>query len=56
VGRVIIDSATLDVLHNMMDQVQRLDRKVSALCERAGIDPAQAGCLPDDPPGNDTVG
>jgi hypothetical protein len=53
---VIIDSATLDVVHDLMDQVQRLDRKVSALCEDAGIDPAEVGRLPDDPAGNDTIG
>jgi hypothetical protein len=49
---VIIDTATFDVLHDVMDQVQRLDRKVSALCTAAGIDPDKAGRLPDDPPGN----
>lgn len=51
---MIIDTATFDVLHDVMDQVQRLDRKVSALCEHAGIDPGKAGRLPDDPPGNDS--
>jgi hypothetical protein len=53
---VIIDTATFDVLHDVMDQVQRLDAKVSALCTAAGIDPDKAGRLPDDPPGNDAVG
>jgi len=55
-GIVIIDTATFDVLHDVMDQVQRLDRKVSALCVAAGIDPDKAGRLPGDPPGNDAAG
>jgi len=49
---VITDTATIDVVHDLMDQVQRLDQKVSALCEKAGIDPAEAGRLPGEPPGN----
>lgn len=47
----ITDSGTvLDTLYEVMDMVQRLDRKVSALCRLAGIDPAAVGQLPDDVP------
>jgi hypothetical protein len=43
---MITDAATFEAVHDLMDQVQRLDRKVSALCEQAGIDPGEAGRLP----------
>ena len=41
---------TEELIWELQDQVARLDRKVSRLCEKAGIDPAEAGRLPDDPP------
>ena len=49
---VIIDTATFDVLHDLMDMQQRQGKLLAALCEKAGIDPAEACRLPDDPPGN----
>jgi hypothetical protein len=53
---VIVDTATFDVLHDVMDAQQRQGQLLAALCEKAGIDPVEAGRLPDDPPGNDTAG
>jgi hypothetical protein len=47
---MITDTAAFEAVHDLMDQVQRLDRKVSALCEQAGIDPAEAGRLPGEAP------
>lgn len=42
-------TTTNEIIWELQDQVQRLDRKVNALCEAAGINPEQAGRLPDDP-------
>jgi hypothetical protein len=47
---MINDTATFDAVHDLMDMVQRVDQKVSRLCEQAGIDPAEAGRLPDEAP------
>ena len=45
-------NVTEDLIWELQDQVERLDRKVSRLCEMSGIDPEEAGRLPDEPPGN----
>ena len=42
-------TTTDEIIWELQDQVQRLDRKMNALCEAAGINPEQAGRLPDDP-------
>lgn len=44
------DTDTYDALCEVMNMVQRVDQKVSRLCEQAGIDPSEAGRLPDDVP------
>jgi hypothetical protein len=48
---------TEDLIWELQDQVQELrrelrraDLKVSRLCEQAGINPAEAGRLPDEAP------
>jgi hypothetical protein len=43
---VITDTAVIDVVHDLMDQVQRGNQMIARLCEKAGIDPAEAGRLP----------
>jgi hypothetical protein len=48
--RVTESGIMLDTLYEVMDMVQRLDRKVSALCRVAGIDPAAVDQLPGDIP------
>jgi hypothetical protein len=47
---VITDTATFDVVHDLMDQVQRGNQMLARLCEKAGIDPAEAGRLPGEAP------
>jgi hypothetical protein len=44
------DDATFDAVHDLMDQVQRVNQKLNRLCERAGIDPDEAGRLPGERP------
>lgn len=41
---------TDDLIWELQDLVQRGNRMLARLCEHAGIDPAEAGRLPDDPP------
>jgi hypothetical protein len=43
---VITDTATFDAVHDLMDDMQRMNQKVDALCRLQGIDPAEAGRLP----------
>ncbi|HEY2074834.1 MAG TPA: hypothetical protein VGH53_00735 [Streptosporangiaceae bacterium] len=43
-------NSTDNLIWEVQDQVQRLDRKVSALLTLNGIDPDEAGRLPDDAP------
>lgn len=43
---MITDTATFDVVHDLMDDMQRMNQKVDALCRLQGIDPAEAGRLP----------
>jgi hypothetical protein len=40
---------TDDLIWDLMDQVQRVMQMLAALCVKAGIDPAEASRLPDDP-------
>lgn len=47
---VITDTAVIDVVHDLMDQVQRGNQMIARLCEKAGIDPAEAGRLPGESP------
>jgi hypothetical protein len=47
---MITDTATFDAVHDLMDQVQRVRQMLARLCEKAGIDPAEAGRLPDESP------
>ena len=49
-GNVITDTAVIDVVHDLMDQVQRASQMLARLCEKAGIDPAEAGRLPGESP------
>jgi hypothetical protein len=44
-----------DAVQDLRDEIQRLDQKVDALCAHAGLDPAAAGRLPDDPPPADRM-
>lgn len=39
-------NATDDLIYDLQDQVQRVDRKVSRLLSIAGVDPDEAGELP----------
>ena len=43
---------TDDLIWEQQDQLQRIERKLDRLCEQAGIDPGEAGRLPDHPPGS----
>ncbi|HEY2090039.1 MAG TPA: hypothetical protein VGH54_28960 [Mycobacterium sp.] len=43
------DTPTYDALCDVMDEVQRARQMLARLCEQAGIDPAEASRLPDDP-------
>lgn len=43
---VITDTATFDAVHELMDDIQRARQMLARLCEKAGIDPAEAGRLP----------
>jgi hypothetical protein len=43
---LITDTATFDAVHDLMDDMQRMNQKLNRLCEQAGIDPAEAGRLP----------
>jgi len=43
---LITDTATFDAVHDLMDEIQRVNLKLDRLCEKAGIDPAEAGRLP----------
>ena len=43
---------TDDLIWDVMDQVQRVKQMLAALCEKAGIDPAEAARLPGEAPGN----
>ena len=45
-------NVTEDLIWELQDLVQQGNRMLARLCEHAGIDPAEAGRLPDDPPGN----
>jgi hypothetical protein len=47
---LITDTATFDAVHDLMDDMQRMNQKVDALCRLQGIDPAEAGRLPDEVP------
>jgi hypothetical protein len=40
---------TDELIYELQDQVQRVDRKVSALLTLAGVDPDEAGRLPGEP-------
>lgn len=42
-------NSTDDLVWEVQDQVQRVERMVAALCAHHGIDPEQAARLPDDP-------
>jgi hypothetical protein len=46
---VITDTATFDAVHDLMDEVQRGNQMLKALCQAQGIDPAKASRLPGDP-------
>ena len=48
-GQVGVSDAD-DLIYELQDQVQRVDRKVSALLVLAGLDPEQAGRLPGEEP------
>lgn len=39
---------TDELIYELQDQVQRGNQMLARLCEKAGIDPAEAGRLPDD--------
>jgi hypothetical protein len=41
-------NSTDELVWQLQDQVQRLTRMVRALCQAQGIDPDEAGRLPDD--------
>lgn len=43
---------TDELIWEQQDQIQRIGLMVSALCRKAGIDPEEAGRLPDEPPEN----
>jgi hypothetical protein len=45
-GRVVNDTEI--IVYEVMDMVERLDRKVNRLLEDRGIDPQEAGVLPVD--------
>jgi hypothetical protein len=46
VSMLMTDTATFDAVHDLMDDMQRMNQKVDALCRLQGIDPAEAGRLP----------
>ena len=52
---MINDTATFDAVHDLMDEVQRGNQMLARLCEKAGIDPAEAGRLPDDAPASEAA-
>lgn len=43
---LITDSATFDAVHDLWEDVQRGNQMLARLCEKAGIDPAEAKRLP----------
>lgn len=43
---MITDTATFDAVHDLMDEVQRNGQMLARLCEKAGIDVAEAKRLP----------
>jgi hypothetical protein len=50
VTAVITDTATFDVVADLMDEVQRGNQMLARLCEKAGIDVAEARRLPGEVP------
>jgi hypothetical protein len=46
---------TEELIWDLMDQVQRGNLMLAALCRKAGIDPVAAGRLPGEPRKADTV-
>lgn len=47
---MITDTATFDAVHDLMDEVQRGNQMLARLCEKAGIDVAEAKRLPGEVP------
>jgi hypothetical protein len=47
---LISDTATFDAVHDLWEDVQRVSQMLARLCEKAGIDPAEAGRLPGEAP------
>ena len=47
---LISDTSTFDAVHDMWEDVQRMNQKVDALLRLQGIDPAEAGRLPGEAP------
>ena len=46
----LVVNITDDLIYEVMDEVQRGNQMLARLCEKAGIDVAEARRLPSDPP------
>jgi hypothetical protein len=42
------DTAREDPVYDLMDQLQRVGQKLDRVCRHLGIDPEEAGRLPDE--------